>query len=299
MSDASAGAQARRESYFASLLISEARDRVDAAKHRSVNALNEPSNKDGLRVRPNERYLANTLRQVNSTNARADSGSSAREVNEDNQKGGARKKRQRRRGREREEKTRTRRRKRRVRVGDNNRTDSATSSPSSEEAWRLRGKESNTEIVRASAVDEDDARLVAFLAKPGRERRGRGAVGPRSVEPGPYRGCGDAEEDGRVRNAPATQPLNPGRAPARISLGELQRKKLSIPCGVHNRFVTSTLVNTVQSNRYAASNNMWRAREKQLELELRDGAVRGGCASKDERSDERSPKDFQAKTEEL
>ena len=296
MSKGITGAQKKRESYLTSLVISETRNRMEAAKHRGLRAFNETSSKERLRVRPNERYLANTLRQVGSTNARAESESRAREGNDDIKRRRTRKEIERVSESKSEGKTRKRRRKRRVRVGYDSASDFSPSSSSSEEARRLRGKETKT--MQGSVVNEDDVRLVAFLAKPGRERRGRGAVGPRSVEPGPYRKCIDVEADGPARVATSTQLFLPGIAPARISLDELQQKKLPNPVGIHNRFVTRTMVNTLQSNRYVVSNVMWRARGKQLQLESCIGVDEVGDASKGRRSGVRGPKDCRTKIKE-
>ena len=149
MSGGYSAARARQDEYLASLVIRDARARADGVdKHGVLAYLHRPK----TRERPNETFLANTLRGVRSANER-----DARRANDTERcvasGRGAR------------------------RPAD--RADATGgAAPSSS---------STTTSSSPSASSRDgDAELAAFLSRPGRARRGRGATGSRADEPGPH-----------------------------------------------------------------------------------------------------------------
>lgn len=149
MSGGYSAARARQDEYLASLVIRDARARADGVDKDGVLAyLHRPK----TRERPNETFLANTLRGVRSANERG-----ARRANDTERcvasGRGARRR-------------------------DDRADASGEASPSSS---------STTTSSSPSALSRDgDAELAAFLSRPGRARRGRGATGSRADEPGPH-----------------------------------------------------------------------------------------------------------------
>lgn len=149
MSGGYSAARARQDEYLASLVIRDARARADGVdKHGVLAYLHRPK----TRERPNETFLANTLRGVRSANER-----DARRANDTERcvasGRGARRR-------------------------DDRADASGEASPSSS---------STTTSSSPSASSRDgDAELAAFLSRPGRARRGRGATGSRADEPGPH-----------------------------------------------------------------------------------------------------------------
>ena len=149
MSGGYSAARARQDEYLASLVIRDARARADGVDKDGVLAyLHRPK----TRERPNETFLANTLRGVRSANER-----DARRTNDTERcvasGRGARRR-------------------------DDRADASGEASPSSS---------STTASSSPSASSRDgDAELAAFLSRPGRARRGRGATGSRANEPGPH-----------------------------------------------------------------------------------------------------------------
>ena len=137
MSGGYSAARARQDEYLASLVIRDARARADGVDKDGVLAyLHRPK----TRERPNETFLANTLRGVRSANER-----DARRANDTERSPSGRGARRR----------------------DDRADASGEASPSSS---------STTTSSSPSASSRDgDAELAAFLSRPGRARRGRGA----------------------------------------------------------------------------------------------------------------------------
>lgn len=178
MSDGFAAAQARKEAYLASLILQDVERRGEAVKERGVSAwAHRPRNREQV----NERFLRNTLRGVSSNNRRAErsaagrSGSPARE-------GRAK------RGRDTHDGVADRGRgdrsgahqKGSLEVEEGTSAGSSSSDASSSESERDT-RPDDTEKGRGMKDDE----LAAFLSRP-RVKRGRGAVGSRADEPGPF-----------------------------------------------------------------------------------------------------------------
>ena len=153
MSGGYSAARARQDEYLASLVIRDARARADGVDKDGVLAyLHRPK----TRERPNETFLANTLRGVRSANER-----DARRANDAERSPANR---------------------RRDDRPDADASGDASASPSSSTT-----PSSSTSSPSPSASSRDgDADLAAFLSRPGRVRRGRGAVGSRADEPGPH-----------------------------------------------------------------------------------------------------------------
>ena len=150
MSGGYSAARARQDEYLASLVIRDARARADGVDKDGVLAyLHSPK----TRERPNETFLANTLRGVRSANERDARRANDAERPPANGRGA----------------------RRRDDRPDASPSPSSSTTPSS----------SSSPSPSASSRD-GDAELAAFLSRPGRVRRGRGAVGSRADEPGPH-----------------------------------------------------------------------------------------------------------------
>lgn len=153
MSGGYSAARARQDEYLASLVIRDARARADGVDKDGVLAyLHRPK----TRERPNETFLANTLRGVRSANERDARRANDAERSPANRRG----------ARRRDDRP----------DADGSPSPSSSTTPTSS---------SSSPSPSASSRD-GDAELAAFLSRPGRVRRGRGAVGSRADEPGPH-----------------------------------------------------------------------------------------------------------------
>ena len=156
MSGGYSAARARQDEYLASLVIRDARARADGVGKDGVLAyLHRPK----TRERPNETFLANTLRGVRSANERDARRANVAERSPANGRGARRR--------------------------DDRSDASGDASPSPSSSTTPSSSSSPSPSPSASSRD-GDAELAAFLSRPGRVRRGRGAVGSRADEPGPH-----------------------------------------------------------------------------------------------------------------
>ena len=179
MSDGFAAAQARKEAYLASLILQDVEKRGEAVRERGVTAW---AHRPREREQVNERFLRNTLRGVDSSNRRVEqqaarSGSPAPgaggakrdrpdDVVVDHGRGGA---------------------------GCTRRGSEGTSSSSSSAAASSSDSEPDAKPSAGNGKGGmRDDELAEFLSRP-RVKRGRGAVGSRADEPGPFLPGGGAE----------------------------------------------------------------------------------------------------------
>ena len=174
-----AAAQARKEAYLASLILQDVEKRGEAVRERGVTAW---AHRPREREQVNERFLRNTLRGVDSSNRRVEqqavrSGSPApgaggakrvrpEDVVVDHGRGGA---------------------------GSTRRGSEGTSSSSSSAAASSSDSEPDAKPSAGNGKGGmRDDELAEFLSRP-RVKRGRGAVGSRADEPGPFLPGGGAE----------------------------------------------------------------------------------------------------------
>ena len=178
MSDGFAAAQARKEAYLASLILQDVERRGEAVKERGVSAwAHRPRNREQV----NERFLRNTLRGVSSNNRRAERSAAGRSGSPVRSQGAKR-------GRDTHDGVADRGRgdrsgaheKGSLEVEEGTSAGSSSSDASSSESERDT-RPDDTEKGRGMKDDE----LAAFLSRP-RVKRGRGAVGSRADEPGPF-----------------------------------------------------------------------------------------------------------------
>ena len=173
MSDGFAAAQARKEAYLASLILQDVERRGEAVKERGVSAwAHRPRNREQV----NERFLRNTLRGVSSNNRRAERSAAGRSGSPLRSKGAKR-------GRDTHDGRGDRsgaHQKGSLEVEEGTSAGSSSSDASSSESERDI-RPDDTEKGRGMKDDE----LAAFLSRP-RVKRGRGAVGSRADEPGPF-----------------------------------------------------------------------------------------------------------------
>ena len=178
MSDGFAAAQARKEAYLASLILQDVERRGEAVKERGVSAwAHRPKNREQV----NERFLRNTLRGVSSNNRRAERSAAGRSGSPVRSQGAKR-------GRDTHDGMADRGRgdrsgaheKGSLEVEEGTSAGSSSSDASSSESERDT-RPDDTEKGRGMKDDE----LAAFLSRP-RVKRGRGAVGSRADEPGPF-----------------------------------------------------------------------------------------------------------------
>ena len=152
MSDGFAAAQARKEAYLASLILQDVERRGEAVKERGVSAwAHRPKNREQV----NERFLRNTLRGVSSNNRRAERSAAGRSGSPVRSQGAKR-------GRDTHDG-----------MADRGRGD------------RSGAHEKGSLDATGKGRGMKDDELAAFLARP-RVKRGRGAVGSRADEPGPF-----------------------------------------------------------------------------------------------------------------
>ena len=179
MSDGFAAAQARKEAYLASLILQDVERRGEAVKERGVSAwAHRPRNREQV----NERFLRNTLRGVSSNNRRAERSAAGPRTGSPAREGRAK------RGRDTHDGVADRGRgdrsgahgKGSLEVEEGTSAGSSSSDASSSESERDI-RPDDTEKARGMKDDE----LAAFLSRP-RVKRGRGAVGSRADEPGPF-----------------------------------------------------------------------------------------------------------------
>ena len=189
MSDGFAAAQARKEAYLASLILQDVERRGEAVKERGVSAwAHRPKNREQV----NERFLRNTLRGVSSNNRRAERSAAGRSGSPVRSQGAKR-------GRDTHDGVADRGRgdrsgahgKGSLEVEEGTSAGSSSSDASSSESERDT-RPDDTEKGRGMKDDE----LAAFLSRP-RVKRGRGAVGSRADEPGPFLPRSSSAHSGR------------------------------------------------------------------------------------------------------
>lgn len=189
MSDGFAAAQARKEAYLASLILQDVERRGEAVKERGVSAwAHRPKNREQV----NERFLRNTLRGVSSNNRRAERSAAGRSESPVRSQGAKR-------GRDTHDGVADRGRgdrsgahgKGSLEVEEGTSAGSSSSDASSSESERDT-RPDDTEKGRGMKDDE----LAAFLSRP-RVKRGRGAVGSRADEPGPFLPRSSSAHSGR------------------------------------------------------------------------------------------------------
>ena len=189
MSDGFAAAQARKEAYLASLILQDVERRGEAVKERGVSAwAHRPKNREQV----NERFLRNTLRGVSSNNRRAERSAAGPRTGSPVRSQGAK------RGRDTHDGVADRGRGDRsgahgkgsleVEEGTSAGSSSSDASSSSERDTRP------DDTGKGRGMKDDE--LAAFLSRP-RVKRGRGAVGSRADEPGPFLPRSSSAHSGR------------------------------------------------------------------------------------------------------